>query len=153
MRLGRLRRGGWKRSEVEEAKEVREVRNDERSRTRQRIAQRSQRTRSSLRGERRKLVAAIPRLRGPTRQNAARKRKSSRSARDDRFWVRCSKGARFSSAAGKRNDGVGGEAQGHDGVGEGPKSTDRSVCATEDTEKRKAGDGDGMEDAGGVGGP
>ena len=90
--MRRLRRGGWKRNEVEEAKEVLEVKDEERSRTRQRFARRRQRR------KRRKSVAAIPRLRGPTRQNAARKKKSGRSARDDRFWEGRGKGAR----AGKR---------------------------------------------------
>jgi hypothetical protein len=34
-----------------------------------------------------KSCGGIPRLRGPTRQNAARKRKSGRCARDDNLWV------------------------------------------------------------------
>jgi hypothetical protein len=104
--------------------------------------------------DRRKRAAAIPRLRGPTRRKAARRRKSGRSV---------------------RNDKVGGGREVREE--KETKSTDpsrlrasTSVCAAEGTEtaemklrwvdrgsqtksgEEKGGDGDGMEDAGGVGG-
>jgi len=34
----------------------------------------------------------IPPLRGPTRQKAARQKKSGRSGRDDSFWAMCFRG-------------------------------------------------------------
>jgi len=51
--------------------------------------------------------AAIPPLRGPTRQNATRKRKSGRSGRDDRVEFGERRGPLRSSSGGRRNDKLG----------------------------------------------
>jgi hypothetical protein len=73
VRRGRLGHGGYQRSGSgnQEAKlEKRRTKNEERR---------------TKRDSRRGGCAAIPRLRGPTRQSAARKRKSGRSGRDDNY--------------------------------------------------------------------
>src|SRR5208337_265761 len=51
--------------------------------------------------------AAIPPLRGPTRQNATRKRKSGRSGRDDSVEFGERRGPLRSSCGGRRGDKLG----------------------------------------------